>query len=296
MTTRRGKGKTQRLEAPRGNGAHSPAAWERAWQKYWSQAGAPKYELPPGPASPAEHAHEREFLMQVRSARSEHKRMARIEREFAKGFRELAGVGPAVTVFGSARFKPGSPYYRMGVAIGRQLARAGFTVITGGGPGIMEAACRGAKDTEGRTIGLNIVLPHEQKVNPYVDRSMEFRYFFVRKVMLVKYSCAFVVMPGGFGTLDELFEAATLIQCGKIGPFPLILMGADFWKGLRRFAGHLLREGTISREDLGFAAITDSPRRAVELILRSLPPEVKGDIPLFRSRAAVRAPDRANEK
>src|SRR5205085_4292386 len=144
-------------------------------------------------------------------------------RELVYGFRKLHFVGPCVTVFGSARFDEHHRYYAMAREVGRLLAKSGFTTMTGGGPGIMEAANRGAKEAGGRSIGCNIILPHEQKPNPYLDEFVEFRYFFVRKVMLVKYSCAFVCLPGGLGTLDELFEAATLIQCRKIGPFPLVL-------------------------------------------------------------------------
>ena len=159
-----------------------------------------------------------------------------------------------------------------GVEVGRELARAGFAVITGGGPGMMEAANRGAKEAGGVSIGCNIVLPYEQKPNPYVDEVVSFNYFFARKVMLVKYSCAFVCLPGGFGTLDEMFEAATLIQCHKIGPFPLILIGTAFWQNLIELMYDMLREGAISVEDTGFGFVTDSPAQAVEMIVSSQPP------------------------
>jgi uncharacterized protein (TIGR00730 family) len=139
----------------------------------------------------------------------------------------------------------------------------------------MEAANRGAHEAGGASYGLNIILPHEQSINPYVDKSIEFRYFFVRKVMLVKYSCAFIVMPGGLGTLDEMFEAATLIQCKKVGPFPLVLMGKKFWSGLRKFGRFMMTQGVFDPEELGFGRITDSPEEAVDLIARSLPPAVK---------------------
>jgi len=183
-----------------------------------------------------------------------------------------------VTVFGSARFKSSHPYYRMARAVGRELAEAGFATLTGGGPGIMEAANRGAHERGGPTYGLNIILPREQKPNPYVDRSLEFHYFFARKVMLVKYSCAFIVMPGGLGTLDELFEAATLIQCQKIGPFPLVLMGSSFWKGMQTWGRFMMNEGVFTKDEIGFGRITDSPKEAVELIVRSLPPSVKAQL------------------
>ena len=139
----------------------------------------------------------------------------------------------------------------------------------------MEAANRGAHESGGTTLGLNIILPHEQAANPYVERTVDFRYFFTRKVCLVKYSCAFIVMPGGLGTLDELFEAATLIQCKKIGPFPLILIGTKFWDGMRQWGRYMMQQGVFSQEEIGFGRVTDSPREAVELILASLPASVK---------------------
>ena len=156
------------------------------------------------------------------------KRAVQIFVEILKGFRALHFVGPCVTVFGSARFREDQPHYQTGREVGALLARAGFTVMTGGGPGIMEAANRGAKEVGGRSIGCNIELPQEQAPNPYLDRWVTFKHFFVRKVMLVKYSYAFIAMPGGFGTLDEVTEAATLIQTGKIAGFPMVLMGVDF--------------------------------------------------------------------
>jgi uncharacterized protein (TIGR00730 family) len=246
--------------------------WEKNWQKTWSTAGAINYEMLPGAESVL---HEREFLTQTRTPEQEATRMRRINDEFVRGFKRLYRLGPAVTVFGSARVNEGHPYYQLGVEVGRELARAGFTVLTGGGPGMMEAANRGAHEAGGRTLGLNIILPHEQKPNPYVDEFVEFRYFFIRKVMLVKYSCAFVVMPGGLGTLDELFEAATLIQCQKIGPFPLILVGGRFWKPLRGFMEQLVNKGAVDMSELGFGKITDSPVETVELIRRSLPPAIR---------------------
>jgi uncharacterized protein (TIGR00730 family) len=178
-------------------------------------------------------------------------------------------------VFGSARFGEGTPQYELGRGVGRALARAGFAVITGGGPGMMEAANRGAREAGGRSIGCNIVLPHEQRPNPYLDDMVEFRYFFVRKVMLVKYSCAFLCLPGGLGTLDELFEAATLIQCRKIGPFPLVLIGSEFWSELREYAWKLVLAGALSEQELGFATIVDSPGDAVERIHQGLPAAVR---------------------
>ncbi len=191
-------------------------------------------------------------------------RAARIFVEFVRGFRALHFVGPCVTVFGSARFAEDHPYYRLGREVGALLARAGFTVMTGGGPGIMEAANRGAKEAGGRSIGCNIELPREQRPNPYLDRWITFRHFFVRKVMLVKYSYAFIALPGGFGTLDEIFETATLMQTHKMQEFPLVLIGADFWRPLLDFfERRLVAEGTCERRDVERIVVTDSPRQAV---------------------------------
>ena len=248
--------------------------WERSWQKHWSKVGLPGYELPVGGAGGAE----REFLATARTPQKERARLKRITAEFERAFKTFYDIGPAVTVFGSARFKETHPYYKLARAVGGQLAEAGFATLTGGGPGIMEAANRGAHETGGRSYGLNIILPREQCENPYVNRSLEFRYFFTRKVCLVKYSCAFIVMPGGLGTLDELFEAATLIQCRKIGPFPIVLMGEKFWDGMRKWGRFMMRQGVFTQDELGFGRITDSPEEAVELIIRSLPPAVKGRI------------------
>jgi uncharacterized protein (TIGR00730 family) len=247
--------------------------WERGWQSFWKEAGFTPYELP---ASERGAAHrETHFLMKTRTLDGEIERLKRIQAEFVRGFKGLNTLGPAVTVFGSARFKEDHPYCALARAVGAELARAGFATLTGGGPGIMEAANRGAHEAGGTSIGLNIILPHEQSANPYVDRSIEFHYFFVRKVMLVKYSCAFIVMPGGLGTLDELFEAATLVQCKKIGPFPLVLMGGTFWEGMRAWGRFMMEQGVFRQDELGFGRITDSPKEAVELIVKSLPPGLK---------------------
>lgn len=209
-----------------------------------------------------------ERFLQGPQARSfELGRALRIFREFMRGFRALHFIGPCVTVFGSARFEEDHPYYQMAREVGAELARAGFTVMTGGGPGIMEAANRGAREAGGPSIGCNIELPMEQEPNPYLDTFINFRYFFVRKLMLVKYSYAFVVLPGGFGTLDELFETSTLIQTGKIKNFPLVIMGEDFWKSMFNFMEDgLVEAGTIDREDLDRFILTDSAAEAVEQI------------------------------
>ncbi len=211
---------------------------------------------------------EQVFLEGPRSRLDEFFRVMRIAREFISGFRALHFVGPCVTVFGSARFKEDHEHYVLARKVGRALSEAGFTVMTGGGPGIMEAANRGARDAGGPSIGCNIELPMEQSPNLYVDKFVDFRYFFVRKVMLVKYSFGFITMPGGFGTLDEIFETATLIQTGKIHDFPVVLMGVEFWEPLVDFMERrLVERGTISPEDLEDIFLTDSPEVAVGHIL-----------------------------
>jgi len=213
--------------------------------------------IPPAPEGALRG--DRRLLEGPRSRTDEFFRVIRIGIEFIKGFRALHWLGPCVTVFGSARFDDGHRYYDLARQAGAEIARLGFTVMTGGGPGIMEAANRGAKDVGGRSVGCNIILPHEQKENPYLDKMVLFRYFFVRKVMLVKYSQAFVIFPGGFGTLDEAFEAATLIQTGKVHQFPLIFVGVDYWNPLFDFMrDSLLAEGAISQDDLDRMILTDS--------------------------------------
>jgi len=197
-------------------------------------------------------------------------RAIRIFRELIYGFRALHFVGPCITVFGSARFPAEHRYYALTRELGARIAEAGFTVMTGGGPGLMEAANRGAKEADGVSIGCNIVLPQEQKPNPYLDKWVEFHYFFVRKLMLVKYSYGFVAAPGGFGTLDELFEVATLIQTGKIKNFPVVLLGVEYWSPLLEFIrGSLLMNAAINPQDLEHLLLTDSPAEAVDFIQKS---------------------------
>jgi len=210
---------------------------------------------------------ERRFLDGPQSRLVELRRLFRIFREFLRGFRKLHFLGPCVTIFGSARFPPGNRYYDLAREAGRLAAEAGFTVMTGGGPGIMEAANRGAWEAGGRSVGCNIELPHEQKPNDYLDLWVDFRYFFVRKVMLIKYSYGFLVFPGGFGTLDEIFEAATLIQTGKIPNFPLVLLGTEYWKDLiELLRDRMVTEGTIAAEDLDRLHLTDSPSEAMAIV------------------------------
>lgn len=190
--------------------------------------------------------------------------------EFVHGYRALLDLGPTVTVFGSARLKEGSPYYELTRSVARRLAESGFTVMTGGGPGIMEAANRGAKEGGGLSVGCNIELPHEQAPNPYLDRSLTFDYFFVRKVMLVKYSSGFLFMPGGLGTLDEVFETLTLMQTDKLKGFPCVAMGVDFWRPLIDFAERsMLATGTLSPGEIELE-LTDDPQAAVDYIQRRL--------------------------
>jgi hypothetical protein len=197
-------------------------------------------------------------------------RVFRIMGEFVEGFDELATVTRGVTIFGSARTSPDNPQYKAAQETAALLARAGFAVITGGGPGIMEAANRGAIEAGGLSIGCNIELPFEQKANPYLTRSLTFKYFFVRKTMFVKYSTAFVIFPGGFGTLDELFEALTLIQTRKIRNFPVVMFGKAYWAGMFKWMKEtVLEEGKIFEADLNMLHITDSPEEVVELIVKS---------------------------
>jgi uncharacterized protein (TIGR00730 family) len=258
----------------------SPAAWEKVWERHWTSRGETDYELPE--EARADH----EFLTQVRTPAKESERLKRINRELEHAFTRLYRTGPAVTVFGSARFKPNHRYYRLAREVGAELARAGFATLTGGGPGIMEAANRGAHEAGGASLGLNIILPHEQSANPYVDENIEFSYFFTRKVCLVKYSCAFIVMPGGLGTLDEMFEALTLVQCRKIGPFPIVMVGTEFWHGLRAWSQDMIKAGVFARDEVKFAHLTDCPKEAVDLIVRAMPAEVKDA--RFKSRAVAR--------
>ncbi|MBW3570426.1 MAG: TIGR00730 family Rossman fold protein [Gemmatimonadetes bacterium] len=212
--------------------------------------------------SPAEAPQAEDFT------RSDPWRVFRIMGEFVEGFDSLARIGPAVTIFGSARTPADHPQYAQARETARLLGQAGFGIITGGGPGVMEAANRGARDAGVLSIGCNIELPFEQGINPYVDVAINFRYFFVRKTMFVKYAEAFVIFPGGFGTLDELFEAMTLIQTGKVRDFPVVLVGSDYWRGLLDWIrDRLVVEGKVSPEDVDLVTVTDSPEEAVRVIV-----------------------------
>ncbi len=206
---------------------------------------------------------EKTFLEGPQSRSKDFFFLIKIIREFVKGFRALHFVGPCVTVFGSARFKEDHPSYKLAREIGAGISNLGFTVITGGGPGIMEAANRGAKDVGGRSVGCNIILPQEQKPNPYLDKFVNIRYFFVRKVLLTKYSYAYVVMPGGFGTMDELFEALTLIQTNFIKRFPVVLMDKKFYQQLAEHIDLMAAQGTINEDDMNLLLYTDSVEEAV---------------------------------
>jgi len=199
-------------------------------------------------------------------------RVFRIMAEFIEGFETMRTIGPAVSVFGSARLAPGTRYYEMGRALGRALAEAGFTVVTGGGPGVMESANRGAREAGGESVGLNIDLPQEQKPNPYLTKLISFRYFFVRKVMFIKYASGAVILPGGFGTMDELFELLTLLQTRRVPPFPVVLMGTDFWAGLLTWLRQtMVAEECIHASDLELFLRTDDPCEAVRHIIENAP-------------------------
>lgn len=201
-------------------------------------------------------------------------RIFRIMAEFVEGFEVMSQVGPAVSVFGSARTKDGTPYYEQARRLGRMLAEAGFTVITGGGPGIMEAANRGASEAGGQSVGLNITLPHEQVPNPYANVQIDFHYFFARKVMFLKYASGFVCFPGGFGTMDEFFEAMTLIQTRKVELFPVVLIGTEYWSQLVQwFRDHMLRDGLqeyIDPGDVDLCTVTDDLEQAVRIMSEGL--------------------------
>jgi uncharacterized protein (TIGR00730 family) len=200
---------------------------------------------------------------------TEREHVDEIADEFSEGFEVVSTLAkPAVTIFGSARVREGHPYYTSAVEVGRRFAEAGFTVVTGGGPGIMEAANRGAQEGGGVSVGFNIDLPHEQRSNPYLDVGLTFRHFYARKTMFVKAAEGFVIFPGGFGTLDELFEALTLIQTGKVVHFPVVLFDSDYWEGLRLWVrGRLLSEGMISEEDVDLVFVSDDPAETVAKVV-----------------------------
>lgn len=215
---------------------------------------------------PADNHTETVFLEGPQSRLRELMMLLRTARDFLRGFRTLHFVGPCVTVFGSARFTEGHPYYELAREVGAGLSRLGFTTLTGGGGGVMEGANRGAHEAGGRSVGCNIVLPFEQKPNPYLDEWVLCHYFFVRKVLLLKYSYAFVVLPGGFGTLDELGEALTLIQTGKIEQFPVVLMGSEYWAPMLEMFRKMEAVGTTSPKDMDLMLVTDSVTEAMDYL------------------------------
>lgn len=212
---------------------------------------------------------ERYFLEGPRSRLEEVKFLFQVMFEFIKGFRAFHFVGPCVTIFGSARIPDEHEFYKIAYDLGRRLSGVGFTIMTGGGPGIMEAANKGARDAGGKSVGCNIMLPFEQLPNPYMDKWVTFKYFFVRKVLLMKYSYAFVVMPGGAGTMDELFEALTLIQTKKISNFPVVIIGKEYWKNLKELIDDFVLHKTISEADINLFLLTDSVDEAVEHIQKN---------------------------
>ncbi len=197
-------------------------------------------------------------------------RVFRVMSEFVEGFQTLSKLGPCVTIFGSARIKPGSRYYELTTTVAKEFVRNGYGIISGGGPGIMEAANKGAKEAGGASVGINIDLPFEQSANPHIDKDklITFRHFYVRKVMFAKYAQAFVVMPGGFGTLDELFESVTLVQTKKVTPFPIILMGKEYWGGMLDWVKTtMVAEGTISKKELNLFSLTDDPMEPAQIVV-----------------------------
>jgi uncharacterized protein (TIGR00730 family) len=218
-------------------------------------------------------------------------RVMRIQSEFVEGFGALAELGPAVSVFGSARTLPEHPDFALGVTVGRRLAEAGYAVITGGGPGIMSAANKGASEAGGLSVGLGIELPFEQGMNPWVDLGVNFRYFFARKTMFVKYAEGFIVLPGGFGTFDELFEALTLVQTHKVTEFPIVLVGSDYWQGMLDWLrGPVLERGMIREADLALLQLVDDPDEAVRIV-RDRGAELRA-----AERAAAAAAEQAEER
>jgi len=229
----------------------------------------------PQPVKTSSQPEDRILLEGPHSRLREARLILKALRDFIVGFRTFHFCGPCVTVFGSARIREGHPYYQLGVDVGKGLAGLGFTVMTGGGPGLMEAANRGAREAGGRSVGVNIVLPFEQAPNRYCDRIVTCRYFFVRKVLLFKYSYAFVALPGGLGTLDELNEALTLIQTKKILHFPVVLMGATYWRGYLALLEDMVKAGTVSASDLKLFLVTDSLDEAIEHIRKHAIEEFK---------------------
>ena len=220
---------------------------------------------------PSEKFHDRKAILELhdylegpKSRGSELMFLFKVFGQFVRGFRKLHFVGPCVTVFGSARFPPGHDYYKMAEAVGFEIGQTGFTVMTGGGPGIMEAANKGAFESGGYSVGCNIRLPQEQKPNPYMHEWVTLDYFFVRKFLLLKYSYAFVVLPGGWGTMDELFETLTLVQTGMIHHFPVVLMGKSYYQPLIVFLDQMRKEGTVSEKELKLVAFTDDPLEAMQ--------------------------------
>jgi len=212
------------------------------------------------------HQGEEIYLDGARSRAYEFFFSVRVMLQFIKGFRTLHFAGPCITVFGSARYKEEHPFYQMARAVGQYVAEKGFTTMTGGGPGIMEAANRGAIENKGRSVGVNIVLPMEQVPNAYLDTHVNLRYFFIRKVLLLKYSYGFIVLPGGFGTMDEFFETLTLVQTKSIRDFPIVLMGKEYYSELMKAVDAMVLEGTISADDLKLVKLTDDPAEAVEFV------------------------------
>lgn len=209
---------------------------------------------------------EKQYLVDALTAQ-ESWRIFRIMAEFVDAIETLSGINHAISIFGSARVKPGEPYYEKTVVLARRLAQEGFSVITGGGPGIMEAANKGAAEGGGKSVGMNIRLPFEQKPNPYTNVHIDYKYFFIRKVMFVKYAMAYIILPGGFGTLDELFEALTLIQTKRIKSFPVILMGSEYWKGLIDWMKDtMMRDLMIEKDDLDYFQVIDDPEEVVRHI------------------------------
>lgn len=246
--------------------------WEETWEKYWQKAGQKSDEAPVDESDTT--GFERQFLTSNISPEKEMERLKKLNADLENAFRKLNKVGPAVAIFGSSRYPEGHHYYDLARQVGRAVAGAGFAVFTNGCQGLNEAVNRGAFEASAKSYGLHI-MTKDQKPNPFINELIPFTSYLARKVVMLKYSNALIILPGGLGTMDYLYEAATLIQCGKLGPYPIILMDKKFWKNVAMLTRNQATRGAIAHEELGFGRRLDRPRDAVDLILKSVPASVR---------------------